>query len=58
MKPAIPGAVIPDPITRRPLPDEGGDVPETQFWVRRWLAGEVVRIDDESGAAPRTTREK
>lgn len=46
VKPAIPGAVIRDPQTRQPLPAEGGDVPESSFWIRRLIAGEVVRVDD------------
>jgi len=41
VKPVIPGACIPDPETRRPLPDDGDDVSDTSFWVRRFLAGEV-----------------
>lgn len=44
VKPAIPGAVIRDPHTKRPLPAEGREVPDTAFWRRRLLAGEVVRI--------------
>ena len=45
VKPVNPAAVIRDPITRRPLPAAGGEVPESNFWVRRLLAGEVVHID-------------
>ncbi len=61
VKPVIPGAVIRDPDTRRPLPAEGGEVPESNFWVRRLLAGEVVRIDEPTGlepVTPLTTRAK
>ena len=46
VKPASPGLVICDPDTRRRLPDEGAEVNETQFWVRRLLGGDVVLIDD------------
>lgn len=62
VKPVDPNAVIRDPHTRRPLPAEGGDVPENNYWTRRILAGEVVRIDEPTqptGAepvAPLTTR--
>ena len=59
VKPVNPAAVIRDPITRRQLPAEGGDVPESNFWVRRLLAGEVVRIDPPTvttPVAPLTTR--
>lgn len=45
MKPVDPAAVIRDPHTKRPLAAEGGDVPDTNFWTRRWLAGEVWRLD-------------
>lgn len=46
VKPAIPGAVIRDPASRRVLPQEGGDVPETSFWIRRLRAGEVVLVEE------------
>lgn len=51
VKPVDPNAVIRDPHTRRPLPAEGGDVPDDNFWNRRLLAGEVVRIDTPSKLA-------
>lgn len=62
VKPAVPGAVIRDPHTKRPLPAEGGEVPENSFWVRRLREGEVVRIDapaqptGREPIAPLTTR--
>jgi hypothetical protein len=61
VKPAIPGAVIRDPHTKRPLPAGGAEVPDNTFWRRRLLAGEVVRLDAPSPAgnepiAPLTTR--
>lgn len=62
VKPADPTAVIRDPHTRRVLPAEGDDVPESNFWMRRLLAGEVVRIDERTEPlgneplAPLTTR--
>lgn len=37
------GLKVRDPITRQWLPDEGGEVPEDQFWTRRLLCGDVVR---------------
>jgi hypothetical protein len=64
VKPVNPSAVIRDPHTRRPLPAEGGDVPETSFWIRRLRDGDVVRIDDHADPvgnepiAPLTTRSK
>lgn len=62
VKPADPNAVIRDPHTRQPLPAEGGEVPETSFWIRRLNDGEVVRIDEPTAptgrepVAPLTTR--
>lgn len=61
IKPAIPGAVIRDPHTKRPLPAEGDDVPDNSFWIRRLRAGEVVRLDAPAPTgneplAPLTTR--
>jgi hypothetical protein len=60
VKPAIPGAVIRDPHTKRPLPAEGGEVPDNSFWIRRLRAGEVVRLDAQPAGnepiAPLTTR--
>lgn len=55
VKPAIPGAVIRDPHTKRPLPAEGREVPENNFWRRRLASGEVVRC--EAPAATPTGRE-
>jgi hypothetical protein len=52
VKPVIPGAVIRDPVTKRQLPDKGDEVPDTSFWVRRLLAGEVERIDESSEIEP------
>lgn len=64
VKPVDPSAVIRDPHTKRPLPAEGGEVPESNFWMRRLRAGEVVRLDAPSQPvgnepiAPLTTRGK
>lgn len=61
VKPADPTAVIRDPHTKRPLPAEGGDVPDNSYWNRRLLAGEVVLVKDaapivNAPIAPLTTR--
>lgn len=62
VKPTDSSAVIRDPHTLRPLPPEGGDVPDNLFWTRRLIAGEIVRIDDAAEPngseplAPLTTR--
>lgn len=63
VKPADPDVVIRDPHTKRALPAEGGDVPDSSFWNRRLRSGEVVRIDDDAtpddetkSDAPTTTK--
>lgn len=60
VKPVDPKAVIRDPHTKQKLPAEGAEVPENNFWVRRLVAGEVVRIDapahPNAPIAPLTTR--
>lgn len=65
VKPVVPGAIIRDPVTRMPLPAEGGEVPDNSFWRRRIRGGDV-KLVDESGrstptgtepVAPLTTRE-
>lgn len=33
------------PVTGVVLPEGGGDVPETQYWYRRLLFGDVVAAD-------------
>lgn len=52
VKPTIPGAVIRDPVTRQPLPAEGGEVPDNVFWRRRLIFGEVVPADQSADRAP------
>lgn len=52
VKPVDPAAVIRDPVTKRQLPAEGADVPESSFWIRRLTGGEIVRIDQPTGREP------
>lgn len=47
VRPARPGAVIRDPHTKRALPAGGGRVPDTSYWTRRLLRGDVV-LSEES----------
>ncbi len=47
VKPANAGDLIRDPITRKPLPPEGAEVPATIHWFRRLNRGEVVEIVNE-----------
>jgi len=39
------GLQVRDTLTKRLLPAEGGDVPETTYWLRRLRAGDVVPIE-------------
>jgi Protein of unknown function (DUF2635) len=61
-KPVDPDAVIRDPVTQRQLPAEGGEVPDTSFWRRRLLAGEIELVDEQQAptgrepVTPLTTR--
>lgn len=50
-----PGLKVRIPHTHELLPDEGRDVPETQFWLRRVACGDVVLVDQSS--APSTVHE-
>lgn len=40
VKPA-PGVIVRDPATKRPLPPDGKDVPESNYWLRRLRDGDV-----------------
>lgn len=51
VKPVDPKSIIRDPVTLRPLPAEGGDVPDNIFWQRRLLDGSVV-LDKSPAPAP------
>lgn len=44
LKPAREGLIVLDPATYLPLPSEGADVPETSYWQRRLLDGDVVEV--------------
>lgn len=63
VKPAV-GLNVRDPVTKRHLPAEGKEVPESTYWLRRLLAQEVVfakpdvlPVDQILGSAP-TKREE
>jgi len=36
------GLKVRDPITKRHLPEEGKEVPESTYWVRRLKDGSVI----------------
>lgn len=44
VKPASPGLLVRDPVSKRALPEEGREVPESSYWMRRLRAGDVVRV--------------
>ncbi len=61
VRPVIPGTIIRDPHTRRPLPEEGGEVVLSTFWIRRLRASEVILIEESAPTGlepvtPLTTR--
>ena len=35
LKPTHPNLIVRDPVSRRALPADGGEVPDTPFWQRR-----------------------
>jgi|GEM_PF-2000021 len=47
VRPATKGHIIRDPHTKRQLPDEGGEVPDTIYWQRKLARGEVVPVDGD-----------
>ncbi len=42
VKPA-PGKKVRDPISKLHLPEEGKEVPESNYWLRQLKAGDVVK---------------
>jgi hypothetical protein len=46
VRPTRPGAVIRDPRTRRRLPAAGGRVPDSTFWRRRLISGDVELVPE------------
>lgn len=45
-----------DPMTNRPLPDEGQSVVQSSYWVRRLRCGDVEEV--KTPARPRARRAK
>ena len=59
VKPAIPGAVIRDPVTKQALSSDGAYVPSSTFWQRRIRSGEVILVEEvarDERIPPLTTR--
>lgn len=46
VKPA-PGLVIRDPDLLDLLPEDGREVPNTEYWNRRWRDGDVVAAESK-----------
>ncbi len=51
LKPAA-GLAVRDPELRDFLPEEGRDVPRTDYWLRRLADGDVVDPDAPPATAP------
>ncbi len=47
LKPAKPGLIVRDPITRNPLAAEGETKPRNSHWLRRLKDGDVVETVPE-----------
>lgn len=43
--------LVRDPISKKPLPAEGREVPESTYWLRRLACGDVVRGTPPAPAA-------
>jgi len=57
VKPAREGLIVLDPATYTPLPTEGAEVPETSYWQRRLLDGDLVLVTKSTApAAPKGAR--
>jgi hypothetical protein len=44
LKPARPGLLVRDPVTKRALPPEGAQVTFSSYWVRRLDEGDVLEV--------------
>lgn len=52
LKPAVPGAIVPDPETHQPLKAEGEWKPQSMYWARRILDKDVIEATPPKEAAP------
>lgn len=46
-----PGLTVRDPETKRPVPAEGAEVPQSGYWMRRLRDGDLV-----AGSPPKAPR--
>lgn len=57
VRPADPAREIVDPVSRQPLPSEGGEVSNSAYWRRRLAAGDVVMVRGDD-APPKKERRR
>lgn len=43
-----PGLLVKDPVTGKPLTEDGETKPATTYWLRRLCDGDVIDIDAET----------
>lgn len=47
-----PGLVVRDPVSKRPIPPEGREVPAEGYWLRRLRSGDVVEAEQIPDSLP------
>jgi hypothetical protein len=48
VRPASPDLLLRDPVSKKALPAIGGRVPDSTFWRRRLMRGDVVLTEGEN----------
>jgi hypothetical protein len=58
LKPARPGLLVKDPVTRVPLSEAGEEKPKIAYWFRRLRDGTVVEVKEQArpAAAARSSK--
>lgn len=44
LKPTRPGLIVRDPVTMKPLPEDGSIKPMNSYWLRRIREGSAVEV--------------
>ena len=57
IKPA-PGLRIADPVSGEYLPESGGNMPRSGFWLRRLKAGDVTLVSTQAGDSGKPGKKK
>jgi Protein of unknown function (DUF2635) len=52
VKPAPGRAAVRDPVTLQHVPEEGREVPEVSYWVRRVRGGDLVVVSPPPNVVP------